>query len=34
MLPHHNKDIYAEVHKDLKTGADLNKRTDLKPLHV
>ena len=34
MLPHHNKDIYAEVHNDLKTGADLNQRTDLKPLDV
>ena len=34
ILSHQNKDIYAEVHNDLKTGADLNQRTDLKPLEV
>ena len=34
ILSHQNKDIYAEVHNDLKTGADLNQRTDLKPLDV
>ena len=34
MITHHNKEIYSEVKNDIDTGADINQRTDLKPLDI